>query len=247
MSVVLLCSIAASDDSNLVIESPIGAIQTIKVSRGVVKIGRDVGLVELIARSGEPKRLNEDPSEMVEIKGDYYLMRRKVTVDQFVAFLNKSSSSSKECITPSFRVQTDFSNGKYVVKLGIEDEPAAFVSVAGAESFAKFLTETTSYRFRLPTEAELMLASIGNDSTRPQGFKFDRSKKARSGYPLSRWDNGFEAFLSPVGEWTLDTNQQKDRLLKRCVNSLYEREFYPAQSNEPSQIYGIRLLIEEKP
>lgn len=236
-----------SHNSAFHIDTQIGKIEFIEVASGEVRIGRDIGISESVLRIGEPKRLNESPSRLIVVSEDYYLMRNKITVECYVRFLNGIGdlTVASHYVTPAVSKQIRLDGGVYIAVSGKENEHATCISFAGAVALANFLSESTSYSFSLPSEAELMLASVGPVNTDSLTYSFDKSVIFLD-YPLSIWESGFLAFLSPVGEWTSDKNEQGKVLLKRCVNSLYEREFLSPGMKESGQVFGVRLLAKKK-
>ena len=235
-------TVVFADEARRTISTPLGDLEFIAVSPGVVQIGRDIDLFEYVLRTGEPKRLNEHPAVPKLVKERFWLGRQKLTVSQFANFLNLPEQKSSSYVTPGFSSQFVLKNGNYLPIPGKEDEPVGCVSLKGAIQVADFLSTETGMQFRLPHESEWLLASVGSDKRNAIDFKFSTNKR-HGDFPISEWANGFEGFISPVGEWTLDTDTDQRVLLKRCVNSLYEREFFKTDRLDTSAIYGVRLLL----
>lgn len=241
--VSILLSKAYGQEGKLIeFETSIGVLQFIHVSSGPVQVGRRVGTIETIFRSIEPKRLNEGPCKLVAVDKEFWLMKRKITNQQFVQFLNENPGNAKEFLRNSYRLRIKKDNDKYMAIEGTQNEPTGCISLAGAEELAKQLSKSTGLSFRLPSEAEFMLASVGTNPKNPIHREIDRSNKESLSY--SKWSNGFEEFLSPIGEWMTDENSKGERLLKRCLSSLYEREYYPPGNQNSSFAYGVRLVLE---
>ncbi len=231
-----------ADEGRRTISTPLGDLEFISISPGMVHTGRDIGLLEYGLRTGEPKRLNEHPTMPILVKEKFWLARQKLTVSQFAKFLNLHKQESTAYVTPGFLSQFVVKDGNYLPIFGKEEESVGCVSFEGAKQVADFLSLKTGIQFRLPHESEWLLASVGTDRRNAIEFRISKNKKS-GGFPISEWSNGFEGFISPVGEWTLDTDSNQRTLLKRCVNSLVEREFLMVDQLDKSEIYGVRLLI----
>ncbi len=102
---------------------------------------------------------DEGPVHEVYVDG-FWMEKYEATNAQFAAFLNdKGMRGSKD--KPWFETKSEDlygqitgSVGSFRVESGYDDYPVVNVSWYGADAFAKWLSEKTSYKFRLPTEAE---------------------------------------------------------------------------------------------
>jgi formylglycine-generating enzyme len=131
--------------------------------------------------------ITEKPAHKVNLKS-FWMGETEVTNAQYATFLNESKADwdhTKDwlCAKGETRysgefligdgltshIIADYTNSRWSVEPGWEDQPVVCVSWAGAEAFCKY------YKLRLPTESEWEYAGGGPTHTRyPWGDEFDK-------------------------------------------------------------------------
>ncbi len=104
-------------------------------------------------------RANEDPQHQVTISA-FEMSKTPITNEQYAAFLNTQMAESADK-KHLFDSKNDYKNSMivatpsgYKVEQGFNKHPVINVSWYGAEAYARWLAESTSKHFDLPSEAE---------------------------------------------------------------------------------------------
>ena len=139
------------------------------------------------------------PQHTVEINS-FYIGQYEITNSQYVDFLNKqkhpkvdkwlnlkAKTKNKCCIQRSSK--------KFSVMEGYEDYPVIFVSWYGAEAYCKWLSEITTKKTRLPTEAEWEFAALGG--IRSRGFYYAGGNSPSN---LGWFDENSLGVVHPIGQ-----------------------------------------------
>lgn len=133
------------------------------------------------SENGEP---DERPEHMVYLDS-FYIDRCEASNDEFAAFLNAigghiglcdghDCAMVREDDPREQQIRIHFTDGKYKVELGFEDNAVESATWYGAQAYCEY------YGLRLPTEAEWEKAARGTDGrTWPWGNEWDPSRLAR--------------------------------------------------------------------
>ena len=113
-------------------------IELVKISAGSFKMGN-------LSRDGSG---NEKPAHKVTIKG-FNLMKHEVTFDQYDTYVAETGNI--------WQIDENWGRGNL---------PVINVSWINATDYAKWLSHTTGYRFRLPSEAEWEYAARSGTTTK---------------------------------------------------------------------------------
>ena len=122
-------------------------------------------------RSQSPSA-QDAPPHLVKITKPFYLGATEITHQQFRSFVYETNYETEAernggfgLENGSWRQSTSYS-WKYVGDLVLEDQsPALSISWNDADAFCKWLSESTEYQYRLPTEAEWEYACRAGSQT----------------------------------------------------------------------------------
>ncbi|MEM9885319.1 MAG: SUMF1/EgtB/PvdO family nonheme iron enzyme [Bacteroidota bacterium] len=123
---------------------------------------------------------DEKPAHQVQIK-DFSIGKYEVTNLQYAYFLNdygsdevKSGKYAGQSMIKAYKWGVAQVDGKWQAVKGYEGHPVVYVSWYGANEYAKWLSQKTVEKYRLPTEAEWEYAARGGQKS--QGFLYAGSK-----------------------------------------------------------------------
>ena len=107
----------------------------------------------------------DDERASIEYVEPFWLARREVTNANYVEFLNARGSCDEAWLDlGSRKCRIKASQANHFVTTNPK-EPVVMVSLAGAEAYCEWLTETTGKKHRLPTGIEWEKAARGSKST----------------------------------------------------------------------------------
>ena len=186
--------------------------------------------------------------------GGFRIGRCEVTVAEFVEYLNASGSThwpGSPQITESF--------GRYSARWFQSRKPVAFVSLADAKDYCRWLSEKTGETVRLPTEAEWEYAARGGIRRArypwgwgsPEGracYNADAARRVGSfeANPFGLYDmagNVFEWCGPAAGEQAParggSWSEKDPKFLRVFHRVLFPRDYRDAD-------VGFRVVVEEK-
>lgn len=106
-----------------------------------------------------------DEQLSIQYVSPFWLGRHEVTNEKYVAFLNARGRCDEAWLdlgSRKCRIKPGQPNSFVTTK---PKEPVVMVSLAGAQAYCEWLTETTGKKHRLPTEVEWEKAARGSKST----------------------------------------------------------------------------------
>lgn len=221
--------------NSLTVSSQAGvSIEFVHIHPGRYTIGRNIGKAEAVLRiAGHVGQgLDEGPEHDVTLDRGYFMARRQVTSAQFAIFLNHASpeiATQSVVLNSRSNVQREES-GRYTPKPGADRFPANTVTWKGASEFTKWLSQTSGWSMRLPTESEWEAAArtqqgfLGpTGGPKPPkdpetglipGIRPGEPGAAVDAFPENMTVNGLFHTVSIVGDWTSDAyafNRAKGR------------------------------------
>ena len=173
-------------------------------------------------RTGAKAGKEEAPPHKVKLDRNFSLGKTEVTNEQFCQFLNKVRKETPEIDkwidfqmtykSEKCRIYKD--KNKYSVTKNYENHPVVCVSWHGATAYCDWLSDRTSKRYRLPTEAEWEFAagngskhtkySWGNDPPNGMAGNVADENLKINGYNdeiFNNYNDGYP-YAAPVGRFT---------------------------------------------
>lgn len=140
---------------------------------------------------------DEKPPHIVTVSS-FNIGKYEVTNEQFCAFLN-AKGNQEEGGEKWLRIDDAYCNieqrnGRYTPKIGYARHPVVEVTWYGSKSFCKWMRQTTSKTFRLPTEAEWEYAARGGNRSR--NYKYAGSNDIGS---VAWYEKNSFNVIHPVG------------------------------------------------
>lgn len=171
--------------------------------------------------------LDEGPPRKVTITKGFYIGKYPVTASQYCKFLKSPDVNQPEQFIAFNRWSRILKrDGRFVPRPETEDCAVNTVPWAGANAFCEWLSESTSRRFHLPTEAEWEFTARGpegreypwgnkepkwlSEATDPNEVEFSKPWTGLSVYsiperfPSMVTPDGVVGMCSNLGEWVQD-------------------------------------------
>lgn len=162
---------------------------------------------------------SEKPAHEVRFAKPFALARTETTVAQFAAFVRASGYATR-AEKRGYSEVFDLASGRLVRGMGVDwrhdalgrparpDQPVIHVAHADANAYARWLSQRSGRRYRLPSEAEWeYVLRAGDERIYPWGDKSARPRKGnlaggRDRFPNGRnWRNAIARYAD--GHWAL--------------------------------------------
>jgi formylglycine-generating enzyme required for sulfatase activity len=160
-----------SPDKNITVNGPNDLnLELIYIKPGRFTMGRNRSFLLLKTLINfESHKSYDSPARKVTITKGFYIGKYKITVAQYCKFLNSIDAiQAEKSIAGNPWTRIIKQDGKYIPKPGVENCAVNTVPWNSADSFCKWLSNTTGHKFRLPTDAEWEFTARGPGSTYPE-------------------------------------------------------------------------------
>jgi formylglycine-generating enzyme required for sulfatase activity len=160
-------------------------IPLVYIAPGEFDMGADTaGAVASALVNWEAARgANEGPKRRVRITKGFYIGRYEITCREFCEFLNSVKDPDQHVALNRFS-RIEKIAGRMQPKPGCGESAINVVHWQGAEAFCRWLSERTSHKIRLPTEAEWEFAARGPEG-RQRPWSDNDHEPNRGDLPLS--------------------------------------------------------------
>jgi len=136
------------------------------VPRGMVRIRETVFMLGDVFGDGAT---NEKPPLTVRV-GDFFIAKHEVTNREYFAFVKATGRHLPEWMEPASRFHYKNGSDEFYKQLGAAlynpEHPVVGVSWINAMAYCEWLSQNSSWRYRLPTEAEWEVAARGGEKKR---------------------------------------------------------------------------------
>ncbi len=198
--------------------------------------------------------LDEGPPRKVTITKGFYIGKYPVTASQYCKFLNSPDINQPgRFISFNYWSRILKRDGRFVPRPETKDCGVNTVPWVGANAFCEWLSESTSRRFRLPTEAEWEFTARGPEgrefpwgnkepkwleATEPNEVEFSKPWMGQSVYsiperfPEDVTPDGVVGTLSYIREWVQDYYADYPR----------KDEIDPTGPKDPPELWPYRVL-----
>ena len=125
---------------------------------------------------------DEKPVHRVTIENDFYMGKYEVTIGEYLKCVSAGGCPQPEWLEKGSKYNIHTGSDNYYKKMCLQEHcPIIGVSWSNAKSYAKWLSQKTGQRYRLPTEAEWEYAARAGTTTK-YSFGDSKSDLGRDGW-----------------------------------------------------------------